>query len=66
MFKYKIKIILKSGYEIRLRTKNIDYGFDSDGNFNYLYFTDLDYNRIFIIPREIAAIIVKRWYQRWE
>ena len=66
MFKYKIKIILKSGYEIRVRAKDIDYNIDINDNFYDIAFKKPNNHVIFIIPRGIAAIIVKHWYQRWE
>jgi hypothetical protein len=69
MFKYKITIVLKSGYEIRVRGDSPDYEI-CENEYNDDIFLALrnipKKNFSFCcLNTEIAAIIIKHWYQRW-
>ncbi len=62
MFKYKITIVLKSGYEIRARAK--DYSVFDVGLVK-IQMESFNLKIYCIDNKEIAAVIVEHWYQRW-
>lgn len=63
MFKHKIKIILKSGYEIKIRAKDIK--FETNNGFINPSFKKPNLEIMPIDYSEIAAVTVKKWWQRW-
>lgn len=61
MFKYKITIVLKSGYEIRIKAKQFDIISKNFGD----GFSKCEIENFIPDIREIAAIVIKEWYQLW-
>jgi hypothetical protein len=64
MFKDKIIIVLKSGYEIRLRAS--DCKVDMSQGFIKPLAVKPNIKTIPMDYGEIVAIIIKYWWQRWD
>jgi hypothetical protein len=64
MFKLKIKIILKTGAEISFRAKKFKFHMTKT-EFVILKNIDSDFVELGYVTGEVAACIVRKWWQPW-
>jgi hypothetical protein len=65
MFKNKIIIVLKSGYEIRIRAKEYNVECKNDFEVSDFWVDKANYLLDFISFKDISSVLVKKWYQAW-